>query len=212
MDNADLNHLIEMKAGNLSFCAENRIATAHVRHHRMVTTLPIAQRNLMFFTGVTAIHIARPLRQETAEDTVFGVKNRQMMISNDFKALTANFMSERRNLIRVQVVRRRDPVDAKFEIGIGAYLIGDVEAEISDQWVLMAALQRFQQPAGANQNRAVQPQQKIDDPLFLGFEDTRTGNPRTDPSFFNFLNRRAQPVQIQIIQRDAGRFDLQRRV
>jgi hypothetical protein len=71
-------------------------------------------------------------------------------------------------------------------------------------------LQRLQQPAGAHQDRAVQPQQEVDDALLVGLEHARAGHPRFDARRLHLLHRRAQPVQFQVIQRDAGRAQVER--
>jgi hypothetical protein len=51
----------------------------------------------------------------------------------------------------------------------------------------------------------VQPQQKIHDTLFLWLQHTWAGDTGRNPGLFDLLNCRAQAVQIEIIQRDAGR-------
>src|SRR5262249_44962239 len=157
-----------------------------------------AQRHLMAFAGMAAVQIACPAGQEPAENAVFGVEYWQMVIDDDFKALAADFSRQRADLIGVQVVRRGDSIQTELKIGVGRKLMGCGEAEIPDERVLALTLQRLQQTAGANENRAVQPQQKIDHPLFLRFEHARAGDARRDSSVSDLLHRRAQAIEIEI--------------
>jgi hypothetical protein len=70
----------------------------------------------------------------------------------------------------------------------------------------LAAL-RLKSPinSGAHQDRAAEAQQEIDDALLVWLEYARAGDAYIDPCRLHPFHRRAQPVEFQIIKRDAGR-------
>ena len=85
------------------------------------------------------------------------------------------------DLVGVQVVRRRDRVDAELEIGIGGKLIGNVQAEIADQRMLVTSLAALR-AARRNGRRIAQSRRsrKLTIALFLRFEHARAGDARRD--------------------------------
>lgn len=132
------------------------------------------------------------------------------MVSDDFKALTTDALRQLADLVGVEVVGGRDGIDAQFEVGIGGELIGDVQTEITDQRVLVAALQRFEQSTGADDDLTIQTEQEVDDALFLWLEDARTGDTRANASGFDLLNGGTQAIEFEVIQGDSGRFEFER--
>ena len=69
---------------------------------------------------------------------------------------------------------------------------------------MSAVAQRVQQTGGAHQDGAVAAQQEIGDALFAGFEDARAGDARREIGGADALERRAETVEIEIVERDAG--------
>ena len=61
MHDAAVHHLIKIPAGDLCFCPENRIAAAHISHHRVDAPLHITQGNAVLFARLAAVQFARAL-------------------------------------------------------------------------------------------------------------------------------------------------------
>src|SRR5262245_40892478 len=77
---------LQMPARLLCLRPKDGIATANVRHDGMGAALRVAQRHPTLLTRIAAVCVAGPCREEPAEDTVLGMKNRQVLISDAFKS------------------------------------------------------------------------------------------------------------------------------
>src|SRR5579863_1821424 len=98
---------LEAPARFLRFRTEDSVAASDVGHHRMRAADRVFQFNLMFLARPAAIPIAATARQETAEHTMLGVENGQMLISNHFNLRRTSRSRQLRNLRGVQIMRRR---------------------------------------------------------------------------------------------------------
>ena len=83
MADARREPICKMRAGFLSFSSENGIAAADVGHHRMRSSTRILQRNPVAFAGPAAVLITGAGGKEPAEDAVFGVEYRQVVIGDN---------------------------------------------------------------------------------------------------------------------------------
>ena len=123
-----------------------------------------------------------------------------------------DFARELGDLGGVQVVGGRQCGQAEGEEFGGGECIGGVEAEIADQLARFAMAQGFEQAGGAHQDRAIAAQQEIDDLLFARLQDARAGDARRDARLPHALDRRAQSVEIEIVERDGRGRKLERGV
>ena len=62
VDDAALEHLVEVAAGDLRFRPEDGITAAHICHDRVAASLRVTQRDLVLFARVPAVQIARAVR------------------------------------------------------------------------------------------------------------------------------------------------------
>ena len=65
--------------------------------------------------------------------------------------------------------------------------------------------ERLEESPPAHQNRRLQVAQKARDGLFSLFDDTRTGNAQGYVLRPHGVYRRSQVIQVEIVQRNAGR-------
>ena len=73
----------KVRTGFLCFSAENGVSAADVGHHRMRPSTRIPQRDPVAFAGPPAILIAGAGGKKAAENTVFGVEDRQVVIGDN---------------------------------------------------------------------------------------------------------------------------------
>ena len=71
--------------------------------------------------------------------------------------------------------------------------------------------QGFEQSSGADQDRAIAAQQEIDDLLFARLEYAGTGHAHGDTAIQGLLNRGTEAVEIEIVERDGRRVQVDRR-
>ena len=167
-----------MAAGLLRFRAENGVAAAHVGQHRMRPAFGVFKIDAVLFTGTAAIAIAGSLRQEAAEDAVLGMKHRQMLIGDGLDSIRTDAQRECRDLRGVQIVGRSQTLQAEIQEQFGADRVGYVETKVADQWRVIAPAKCVQQARRADQDGAVQADQKIENPRLARLEHARTGDSR----------------------------------
>ena len=68
------------------------------------------------------------------------------------------------------------------------------------------------QAGGTYQKRAIETKQEVHDPLFARLENARAGDAHGDPGCLHAFDGRPQAVEIQVIERDAGRAEIERGV
>ena len=124
----------EMGARLLRFGAENRIAAADVRHHRMRAAALVLELDHVFFAWPAAIAIAGSGGKKAAEHAVLGVKDGQMLIGDRFEFVAPDQPGERGDLRGIQIVGRREAREAERKIRFGAQRIRGIETEIADQF------------------------------------------------------------------------------
>ena len=73
----------QVRTGLLRFGSENRIAAADVSHHGMRSSSGIPQRDLVALAGASAILVASAGGEKPAEDAMFGVEDRQVVIGDN---------------------------------------------------------------------------------------------------------------------------------
>ena len=134
-----------MAAGFLRFGAEDGVAAAHVGHHGMRAAGGVAQGDAVLLAGAAAIAIAGAGGKEAAEDAVLGVEDGQMLVGDGFDPACARAARQLGDLRGVQIVRRREALEAELEKLRGGDGVGGVEAEIADQFAMFAVAQRMQQ-------------------------------------------------------------------
>src|SRR5262245_37769905 len=77
----------QMLARLLRFCAKDRVAATHIRHDGMGTAVRITQCDSVLLARVATVFVARSVRQKAAEHAVLGMKNRQVLVCNDFESV-----------------------------------------------------------------------------------------------------------------------------
>ena len=142
---------------------------------------------------------------------MLGVEHGQMLPRDGFDILRARVAREIGHLRGVEIVRRRQPRH-ELQVFGGAQRVRRVQTEIADQKRVLPLSKRVQNSGGAHQNRAIQAQQKIQDAHFAGLENARAGDPHHDAARLHALHRRLQTIQIEIIERDAGGREFDRRL
>ena len=70
----------------------------------MSAALGVLERDAVFFAGAAAVAVAGALREEAAEDAVFGVEHGQVLVGDGFYILWADGEGERGYLRGVQFV------------------------------------------------------------------------------------------------------------
>ena len=92
----------------MNFRIEDGIATPDIRQNRMFSTAVVADRNLVFLTGMATVTVIGTVGQKSAEHTMFGVKNRQMTERDDFQILWRDVVGKFCDLLPVLIVGGRD--------------------------------------------------------------------------------------------------------
>ncbi len=202
MPNPRRSPRVQMRARFLRLRSEHRIAASDIRHHRMRAARLIPQLHAMLLTRPAAILVACSARQKSAEHAMLRMEHRQVLIRDGLDILRARIARQIRDLRRIQIVRRREPRD-QLQILRRRQRIRRIQTEIADQRWMLPLAQRLQDPGRPHQNLAIQTHQKIDDPGFPGLQHSRTCHPRRNPARLDALHRRPQPVEVEIIQRDA---------
>ena len=87
------DHPVEVAAGDLCFRSKNRIPAADIRHDRMRAAL-LSRSATCAVRKDARSRVARPVRQEAAEDAVFGMEHRQMLIGDHLEALAAHALRQ----------------------------------------------------------------------------------------------------------------------
>jgi hypothetical protein len=168
----------------------------------------------MLLTGVTTILVARPGGEETAEDTVFGVKNWEVLVGNYFEQFSTKFASKFSHLDPIQVVARGDALKTKFEKGPCTEEVGCVQAEIAMQLGMFTLDERVEQATRAYEEGATQLVEEVNDALLIGLEDAGGSHSGNNTRRLDTLDSRSQPIKLQIVEGDTdwtqleGRFEL----
>src|SRR5947208_2087263 len=90
--------LVDVTTGFLRLGAKNGVAASHVGNHRVGATGGILELDAVSFARAPAIAIAGTRREEPAEHTMFGVKNRQVLIRHYLDAFGVDSPREFANL------------------------------------------------------------------------------------------------------------------
>src|SRR5262245_35107994 len=88
--------------------AKNRVAAADVGHYRMRASRDVAQLDAVRFAWPAAITIARAGREEAAEDAVFGVEHRQVLVDDHLEWIATDLPRKFGDLLCVQIVGGRN--------------------------------------------------------------------------------------------------------
>ena len=108
---------------------------------------------------------------------MLGMEHGQVMIRGHLQQTAADLLRERGNLPRVEVMGGGHTRQSHIQEGICCKLVGDIQAEVPNERVRVASLQRADQTTRAHQNVTIQAQQEVHNALLLWLEDARRGNP-----------------------------------
>ena len=138
----------------LRFGAEHGIAAADIGHHGMGASDRVSQRHAVLLARAAAIAIAGAGGEKAAKNTVLGVKDGQMLISDGLDAFRSGLSGEVGHLGGIEIVRGGKQREAKVEEFRGGEGVGGVEAEIANE-LGMRLLQDGQfSPAFGNEEAA----------------------------------------------------------
>jgi hypothetical protein len=171
---------IHVEARFLSLGAEDRVTAANVGDNGMLSTALVFDRDLMLLARTTAVLERRARRKESAEDTVLGVEDRQVLIRDGLQTCTAHLVSQRGDLVCVEVVARCDALQSEVQKRIGAQRIRNVETEVAGQSGMRSVAERIHQSGRSDQQRAIETQQEVDNSLLTRLEHSRACNSHCD--------------------------------
>ena len=133
MANAECDQSLEVLGAGLRPRIEHGITATNVCFHGMFSPDTVAQFQINSVARPAAIRVIRSLRQERAENTMFHVKHRHVLMNGHFEPIRRGSLQERFQLGKIQVVRGGDPLQAELVLEIiRAQPIRDVEREIAD--------------------------------------------------------------------------------
>src|SRR5438046_76753 len=112
---------------------------------------------------------------------MLGVEYRQMLVSNRFHTVASHASRELRYLLCIQIVRRRNPIQAGSEERVGGQGVRCVQTEVPRQRRFRSSAERVGQTSWPDQKRAFQPQQELRNPLLSRLQDSRSSYARRDP-------------------------------
>jgi hypothetical protein len=112
--------VVDMQACFLRFRAEDGIAATYIGHHRMRAAANVADGDTVLFAGAAAVFIACAGREETAEDAVLSVEDREVLPCDRFDPISADFPGEGSDLIGIQIERGRDTLQPQIQERAGA--------------------------------------------------------------------------------------------
>jgi len=125
---------------------------------------------------------------------VLGVKHRQVLVNHRLDPFAAHLPRQVGHLRGIQIVSGRKMLQPERKKLAGRQHIGRVEAEIARQIARLAMPQRFYQPGGAHQNRAIAAHQEIDNLLLPRLEHPRAGHAHRNSRIPHALDGGPQPV------------------
>src|SRR5258708_1221004 len=104
-----------MGAGLLRLGAEDRVAATHVGEDGVGAATIVPHRHLVVFARTAAIAITGPGGQKAAEDAMFGVEDREVLIADRLDGRAADLPGELTNPFAVQIVGRGDANESQVE-------------------------------------------------------------------------------------------------
>ena len=150
-------------AGFLSLGAEDGITAAHVGHHGVGAAGIVAERHYVVFAGAAAVFVARAGGKETAEDAVFRMEDRQVLVHDCFDPVAAHGTRQIGQLLGVEIVGGGERDESQSQEFVGGTNVCSVQTEIAGEIAMRAISQEVQQAGGAHQDGAIAAQKEIDD-------------------------------------------------
>lgn len=157
----------------------------------------------MSFAGPATIQIAGAFRKKAAEDAVLRMEDRQVMEEGGFDAFGANVASELSNLFRIKVMGRRQAAAALLQICCRGTCIRGVQAKVASEF-MRGMFEAGKHASGADQDVAIQAEEKIEDLGFTWLEQSWGGDTESDVGSPDAGSGVAKAIKIKKIERNAG--------
>lgn len=165
---------VEVGGGVLGLGTEDGVAAADVGNDGMAAALLVFEGDLVLFAGAATIEVAGALGEEAAEDAVFGVEDREVLVGDDFDAGGVGLSGQRFDLLRVEVVGGGEAVEAHVEQHLRGDGVGGVEAEVARE--IGAAFQLVEQAGGTDQQATVEACEEVGNLVLTRLEDAGAGD------------------------------------
>jgi len=115
MADAGAPPIVQVHAGFLRLGAKDRVATAHVRHHRVSASTHVAQRHAVLLARMAAVLVAGARRQEATEDAVFCVEDGQVLVGHNLQLVGVDRACQIGHLRGVEIVRGCESLQSKAQ-------------------------------------------------------------------------------------------------
>ena len=132
--NARVAPLLEVLRTGLRLRSKDRVAASDIGHDWMLEAMFVSQCDGVCFARMTAVGVIGAARKEAAEDAMLGVKDRQVVVCDHLERSRIDPRGEIRNLLRIQVMRRRKFLETHAEEVLGGDTVRGIEREIAVQY------------------------------------------------------------------------------
>ncbi len=198
--------------------AEDGIAAADVSHDRVSLPRAVAQLDPMTIARAPAGPEIGTVAQKRGEDTMLGVKDRQVMVDRHLDPLRRQAIHQAFELFGIQIEPRSDAREPQLQQRIERAGVDRVQRNVPHQQRKRARITAFAQISQpfhaakiAHQDLVrLEAEEERLDPLFSRLLDPRQRQRHADPGGPEFSRRLLQPHQVQEVERDSSRPRLDR--